>query len=420
MAQTLKFGKGTWATKKGSTLAYSDTNNSFKPLPFTYTGFGKGTRVNKEGLIEVVENDRPRIDYLDSEDGVFLLEKASTNLITYSEDVSHSSWAKTSVSITSNSILSPDGSLNASTITENSTLNNHRISVNGLVGSGTHTVSVFAKANDRNWLIIRNAANNAWFDVLNGVVGTVESGNGSIESYGNGWYRCSVTMSSLSTPAVGIADNNGSYSYQGNGTGSLYIWGAVAENNSAASSYIPTQGTIQTRVQEAASGSGNSEVFNSEQGVLFANIAANANDGTYRMISLSDGTVNNSTNIQYSGVSNQIRTRIENSGSPQADITSTVTSQTLFNKIAVLYKSNQFELWSNGFKVGEDTSGTPPSGINELSFDRGDGGSDFYGKTKEISYYDAILTDLELETLTSYRTWEAMVKELNLNIIHNE
>ena len=43
----------------------------------------------------------------------------------------------------------------------------------------------------------------------------------------------------------------------------------------------------------------------------------------------------------------------------------------------------------------------------------------FYGKTKEIGYYDTALTDLELETLTSYRSWESMVNELNLNIIYN-
>jgi len=84
-----------------------------------------------------------------------------------------------------------------------------------------------------------------------------------------------------------------------------------------------------------------------------------------------------------------------------------------------LYKSNKFELWANGFKLGEDTSGTPPSGINKLSFDRGDGLSDFYGKTKEIGYYDTALTDAELETLTSYRNWVSMVNELNLNIIYN-
>ena len=38
-----------------------------------------------------------------------------------------------------------------------------------------------------------------------------------------------------------------------------------------ASSYIPTQGSATTRVAETATNSGNSEVFNDSQGVLFVN-----------------------------------------------------------------------------------------------------------------------------------------------------
>ena len=89
MAQTLKFGNKTWATKVGSTLAYNDENGNYKPLPFAFTRSTSATRVNKEGLIEVVTNDRPRIDYTDTSDGVLLLEKAATNLLTYSEDFSN-------------------------------------------------------------------------------------------------------------------------------------------------------------------------------------------------------------------------------------------------------------------------------------------------------------------------------------------
>ena len=81
MAQTYKFGNGTWATKKGSTLAYSDTNNAFKPLPFSFERNSIATRVNKEGLIEVVGNDIPRIDYTDSTEGALLLENSATNLL---------------------------------------------------------------------------------------------------------------------------------------------------------------------------------------------------------------------------------------------------------------------------------------------------------------------------------------------------
>ena len=76
-------------------------------------------------------------------------------------------------------------------------------------------------------------------------------------------------------------------------------------------------------------------------------------------------------------------------------------------------------LWINGFEVDTDNNGSTPIGLNDLSFDRGNGNNDFYGKTKEIGYYDTILTDLELETLTSYKSWTSMVNELNLNIIYN-
>ena len=57
------------------------------------------------------------------------------------------------------------------------------------------------------------------------------------------------------------------------------------------------------------------------------------------------------------------------------------------------------------------------SGLNTLNFDGGLGFQDFYGKTKEIAYYDEILTDVELEYLTSYRSLNELVTELNLNAL---
>ncbi len=110
MAQTLKFGNGTWATKKDSILAYNDENENYKPLPFNYTGAGKGTRVSKEGLIEVVENDRPRIDYTDSAEGALLLEPTRSNLITYSEDFSQWLLDGNQSSPTTTTNTNPDGS----------------------------------------------------------------------------------------------------------------------------------------------------------------------------------------------------------------------------------------------------------------------------------------------------------------------
>ena len=92
-----------------------------------------------------------------------------------------------------------------------------------------------------------------------------------------------------------------------------------------------------------------------------------------------------------------------------------------FTKVCVKYKQNDFAFWINGFKLSSDSNGNTfgVGTLTELAFDLGDSQYPFYGKTKEIGYYNTILTDLELETLTSYKSWTSMVNELNLNIIYN-
>ena len=37
MSNTLKLGNGKWATGKDTLLSFSDTNNNYKPLPFSFS-----------------------------------------------------------------------------------------------------------------------------------------------------------------------------------------------------------------------------------------------------------------------------------------------------------------------------------------------------------------------------------------------
>ena len=106
MSNTLKFGNGQWAVKEGSTLAYNDENNNFKPLPFNFERGSSATVVNKDGLIETVGSDMPRIDYKDDSEGSLLLEPSRTNLITYSESFDNSYWTKSGTSIQGDSSTS--------------------------------------------------------------------------------------------------------------------------------------------------------------------------------------------------------------------------------------------------------------------------------------------------------------------------
>ena len=427
MAQTYKFGNGTWATKKGSTLAYSDTNNAFKPLPFSFERNSIATRVNKEGLIEVVGNDIPRIDYTDSTEGALLLENSATNFITYSEDFSQGVWNKTNCTIISNNSISPNGTQNADKLVENNIINSfsNRYSTSVSYTSGAkYTTSIFAKSDGRD-LMIRSYNGSSdidtIFDLSNGIV---LLGNGEIKDYGNGWYRCSHTITAQSTintsfSASFVLVNNSSISYQGDGTSGVYIWGAMLEQNSVASSYIPTNGSTVQRSAETCNGSGNSEVFNSEQGVLFADIAANANDLTDRLITVSNGTTNNRLIIQYSGVSNEISCNMVSGGSARGKLSQVLTNITSFTKVAVKYSDTNFDLYINGFLTNSSGSGSVMAAntMNELQLANYNGTLPFYSKTKEIGYYDSALTDLELETLTSYRSLNEMVTELNLNAL---
>jgi hypothetical protein len=398
MAQTLKFGNGTWATKKDSILAYNDQNENYKPLPFNYTGAGKGTRVNKEGLIEVVENDRPRIDYTDSEDGVFLLEKAATNKIAYSEDFSELSTGG-NMTIESG-FLAPDGTLNARKIT--CTDNTGLISVGGVLANDTRTIYAKTVSGTGTAQLLSHNSN------TNNVFTITEE-----------WQRFELN----STPSVASNFYVIDFRDTAQTLTEVILWGAQSEANTHATSYIPTQGTIQTRVAETASGSGNSEVFNDSEGVLFADIAGLTNNDDVRIISISDGTNDNRVYIGLnSGLNsdpNKLYFYLNIGGTFVMGFVDIVLNQTEYNKIALTYKSGQSSIYLNGFLVNLDDTTFSNGNLNRLDFKNRGTGNPFYGKTKEIAYYDTVLTDLELETLTSYRSWLSMVKELNLNVIYN-
>jgi hypothetical protein len=420
MAQKLKFGNGTFATKEGSTLAYNDENNNYKPLPFTTTRNSIATRVNKEGLIEVVGSDVPRIDYTDSADGALLLENSSTNILVQSNKFD-TSWTLSNVSVLGNQ-TGVGGSIDAWKLSANNGSGEKKMYVGA--SSGTQSISIYAKAGTRDYLWLRGVTSGqnkrVFFNLSNGIIETDDSISSEIIHMGNGWYRCSATFNQQAGFEffIGVASNDNLASYIDDGTGNIYVQYAQAESGSIATSYIPTNGSTVTRQADTANDAGNSQVFNDSQGVLFANIAANTDDLTLRQISLSDGTTSNQLVIYYGNGSNKIFYYLSVGGVPQVNdsvITSDIVS---FNKIAFKYKQNDFQLWINGINVLSDSSGNtyPTSTLSQLNLTNGQGTGDyFYGKTKEIAYYDEILTDLELEYLTSYRSLNELVTELNLN-----
>ena len=381
MANTFKFGNKNWAWKEGSVLAYNDENNNFKPLPFDFTRSSSATRVNKDGLIEVVGSDEPRVDYLNNADGHLLLEPSRTNVYVYSEDFSQSTWTKASLTATLTSDIAPDGSTDS---VYNIAGTNANLYTGGTTGV-EHTISFYIKSNGQGKDKFK-----------------LRLGNNTSEEFTatNEWIRYSFT-STPTTTVFGITTSSSP-----NNELDLLIWGAQSEQASYATSYIPTSGSSVTRAADSCLDSGNSSIFNNSEGVLYAEISALSNTAdASKYISISDETYNNRASILFSsGSTNQIRTFLRVSGVAQIDASNNVTDVTDFNKVAFSYKENDFKVYINGSLVTSDTSGSVWSAgtIAKLSFSEINTSAGlFNGKCKDIKVYNTALTDSELIALTS-------------------
>ena len=248
--------------------------------------------------------------------------------------------------------------------------------------STEYTSSIYLKANKAADVKLRNAAD------LDTVI-----------SLTTNWVRYELTGTSVSTSTNALLID--ARFSQGLGASGLEIalWGAQIEQQSYSTSYIPTSGASATRNQELCNNA--TPVINSEEGTLYAEISALADDSSVREIALSDGSSSNRIELRYGAASNRIQLVARSGGVVQASISSSNYNILLNNKVAVKYKANDFALWINGVKVGTDVSGNTPVGLSELAFDDGDGGSNFYGNTKGLKYYPKALADVQLEDLTT-------------------
>ena len=352
------------------------------------------TRVNQDGLIELMANNVPRLDYSDGSCPSLLLEPQSTNLVTYSEDFSDASWAKNSMAVVSNDIISPKGDLTADKVTGDGYIQN----LISLTATNVYTFSFFWKkdTSDVVKILLSSSGTDEELSINTNTLALISQVG--IDSYdniyfGDGWYRLSMTWSESNTESTGvriIADES-------DATSSLYIWGAQLEQQSYATSYIPTSGATATRLADGASKTGISSLINSSEGVLYGDVNIIDGDDSTRRLSVSDGTNNNSVYLE---ITNTYKLYLVRSGGVSQF--SLLENNTELNfKFALKYKLGDFAFWLNGVEVGQTTTGSLPLNLSRIGFDRGEGGVSFYGNCKDLRVYNLALTDDELATLTS-------------------
>ena len=348
----------------------------------------------------------PRLDYSGGGCPKLLLEPQRTNLVTFSEQFNNADWGKSNAIITANDTASPDGYTNADKITDNANNNQHRVTQNISVTSGTsYTASIFVKNDDKGDFTINFTSTGfpSTKIVFNLINGTITSGTGTIEDYGNGWYRISATAAANITGSGTIGFNLGDGgAYVGTGE-SVFIWGAQIEAGSYVSSYINTLSAASTRGQDACSKTGISSLINSEEGVLYAEISALESTVSQEVaFSISDG-VNNRLLVRFKTDGKIGFIAFTNGFGIRASGETGVLNQSVNRKIALKYKENDYALWVNGIEVVVDTTSTTFSSntLTKLSFEQGNNSNYFYGNVQNLMIFPSALSDTELADLTT-------------------
>ena len=358
---------------------------------FTVTVDADATRVNKDGLIESVAADQARLnyDFTNPQDPHLLLEPSRTNYLTNSNNASlwGQSTSNGTVTTTANYSTAPNGSNEATRL---------QASVSG--GSG------FALLSKSTTSFFGSYAATVYLKSTNGSSQEVciygrNTGN-QVVTVTSEWQRFELNGSSTSGQSnfLNVGINTG-FVGEDNPI-DILVWGGQIEEGSYATSLIPTSGSAVTRTFDSCINGGDANLFNDTEGVLYANISAFGNDGTFRVLSVSDGSNNNIVKVGYRSTSDAIYYEVRSGGTTQAFQIYTTIDVKQFNKVAVLYQQNNFKLYINGTNVLSDVSGITPVGLNNLSFNA-DGAADFFGKVNEAIYFNEALTDQELIQLTS-------------------
>jgi hypothetical protein len=330
--------------------------------------------IDNVSVKEVIRDNVPRIDYTGGGCPHILAEPQRTNLVTYSVDVDSYFTSQVDVTFTNDYGTSPTGDNNSTRVqwADSTSFAYKAVSI-----STDTSASIFVKGTSGETVMFGFGANVT--------TGTVYTFDGS-------WQRITFTGSTGTTIFLS--------SYGGATATDFQAFGLQLEVGSYATSYIPTSGSTVTRNKDIFSRDGIGSLINSEEGVLFVEMAALSDDLTFRFVSVSDGTNNNRVRINYAGGSNQVGARVVSGGATQSNFVSTLSDIKEYVKIAISYKLNEVKFYVNGSLISTDANATMPIGLSRLALDDGSGSLNFYGKVKQLQVYKTALTDVQLEALT--------------------
>ena len=391
-------------------ITFTSNSNSNKLLVIRNGSGDFSFNIDNVSVKEVTRNNLARVDY-DGTASSLLVEPQRTNQFVQSNNF-NTSWTQTSVDVATDVITSPISGELADSVTATTATAQHRV-FQTPASTGIGTFTMYIKQGELSRICIHFLGTNkaVGFDCSDN---TTFAATGiasyptryTISDFGNGWSKVemydvgSTTRVDIYIANPTVGGNNAVWT--GDVTSKIYFAAAQFELGSYATSYIPTDGSSVTRVQDQYEKTGISNLINSEEGVLFGEMAALANDGTNRFMCLSDGSNDNRVLIGYRAISNQLFSRIEANNSASVDLTHVLTDSTEVIKFAIKYDSSfNYKMFVNGVLVDSGVGSDTIIGLNSFKFTNAIGTENFFGKVKQLQIFKTALTDSELVTLTT-------------------
>lgn len=204
-----------------------------------------------DGVLKAAAVNEPRYEI-----NGLLLEPEDTNSLTYSQDMSVSTWVKTRCTISSG-FLAPDGTNTASKLSQNGIIDPTAYLYQKVSWDGNwKTYTMFLKAGEITTCIFSMIIAGAYvpegavtFNLVTGAITGSGAARAKAIRYPGGWWRLSIT-------AIPAVSNNGDevrVALPSDATASvdgMYIWGAQLETGTNITSYIPTTATRATRSRD--------------------------------------------------------------------------------------------------------------------------------------------------------------------------
>jgi hypothetical protein len=363
-------------------------------VTFTRTG-ATATRVNASGLIAYVAANTARFDF-DPTTLVckgLLIEEARTNIVIQSDALNSGAYATSNATVGTNAVVSPDGTLNAETVTTGASGTGQIFGVSALLPvtpATDYTVSFYAKNISATYVVygvLKVTPTAAWIvDIANPANNYVSQINSST------WTRITFSFNSGTATSINLymAANLPA-------TQSLSIWGVQLEAGAFATSYIRTTGSQVTRTPDVAvmTSTNFSSWYTATTGAAVVWAIPQTATGTRPLIQFDDTTALEIITLR-GNVADPEMYIVDAVAQAQID-TGTIVANTAY-KLSGAWHTNNCAAAKDGGSVGTDVAATIPT-PTQLRI--GSDGTNYASAwVQKILYYPQRLINAEVQAIS--------------------